>query len=186
MDRRTDHHYLNVLPVNSLMGRRRSSRWVIATALLAGIAVPPGHAQQTSRAKVLSERLMCMCGCNQVLGECNHVGCPMSGGMLKDLDKQVSAGGSDNLVLQSFVQEFGEKVLAEPPARGFNWLAWLMPVFVTLAGFAIVRAIMIRWRHPALATPPGSAPSNGHADGRSGDRSEEMLQRVRRESGLDD
>ena len=170
--------------------RRRFSRWALAAALVATVGILPGHAQQTSRAKILSKRLMCMCGCAQVLGECNHVGCTMSGGMLKDLDRQVAAGGSDNLVLQSFVQDFGEKVLAEPPARGFNLLAWLMPIFVTLAGFAVVRTVMVRWRHPALATPAGPDRSSGRLSAGKNDASqaasEEMLQRVRRESGLDD
>jgi hypothetical protein len=28
--------------------------------------------------KISNHQLMCTCGCAQVLGECNHVGCPNS------------------------------------------------------------------------------------------------------------
>jgi len=47
--------------------------------------------------------------------------------MLKKMDQRVAANDSDDLILQSFVQEYGEQVLAEPPASGFNMLAWMIP-----------------------------------------------------------
>lgn len=152
----------------------RLSHLALGVSLVAALGILPGHAQETARAKAVSRRVMCMCGCGQVLGECNHIGCPSRDPMIKDVDRKAASGISDDLIVQDFVQEYGEKVLAEPPARGFNWLAWLMPIFATLAGFAVVRAVMVRWRHPAPAMPAGSAPSR------------ELLERVRRESELDD
>jgi cytochrome c-type biogenesis protein CcmH len=115
----------------------------------------PATAQQTDRAKAVGHRLFCMCGCKQILVECNHVGCPMSSGMLKKLDAEVASGKSDDLILQSFVQEFGAEVIAEPPAKGFNWLAWIMPFAALGAGFLLVRAVLARWSHPAPALPSG-------------------------------
>jgi cytochrome c-type biogenesis protein CcmH len=154
----------------------RLSRLALTALLLSGLAAAPSHAQQTDRAKAISKRIMCMCGCGQVLGECNHIGCPSRDPMIKDVDRKVAAGTSDDLIVQDFIQEFGEKVLSEPPARGFNWLAWLMPVFVVLGGLAVVRVVMVRWSHApagAPAAPAGSAPSS------------EFLDRVRRESEQD-
>jgi cytochrome c-type biogenesis protein CcmH len=152
----------------------RFARLALCVSLVLGLGILPGHAQETDRAKAVSRRVMCMCGCGQVLGECNHIGCPSRDPMIKDVDRKVASGISDDLIVQDFIQEYGEKVLAEPPARGFNWLAWLMPVFVTLAGFAVVRAVIVRWNHPVAVTSAGPAPSD------------EMLDRVRRESELDD
>ena len=54
---------------------------------------------------------MCMCGCGQILTQCNHINCPSSGPMLKELDAHVAKGESDDLIIQDFVQEYGEKVL---------------------------------------------------------------------------
>ena len=156
--------------------RLRVARLALGVALVASLGILPARAQQTDRAKAVSKRVMCMCGCGQVLGECNHIGCPARDPMIKDVDRKVASGISDDLIIQDFIQEFGEKVLAEPPARGFNWLAWLMPVFVVLSGFAIVRMVIVRWSHApagATAAPAGSAPSS------------EFLDRVRRESEQD-
>jgi len=150
------------------------ARLALCLSIVAGFGNLPVHAQQSDRAKAVSRRVMCMCGCGQVLGECNHLRCPAREPMIKDLDRKVASGVSDDLIVQDFVQEYGEKVLSEPPAKGFNWLAWLMPVFVTLAGFAVVRTVIGRWHHPAAALPTGPAPSD------------EILARVRRESEVDD
>ncbi|MDT7814674.1 MAG: cytochrome c-type biosis protein CcmH, partial [Acidobacteriaceae bacterium] len=40
------------------------------------IAVTAGATDSEARFKKDSHELMCGCGCNQLLGECNHVGCP--------------------------------------------------------------------------------------------------------------
>ena len=42
--------------------------------------------------------------------------------------------------------EFGEGVLAAPPARGFGLVAWLLPVGGFLAVGAIVGVTLLRWR----------------------------------------
>src|SRR5882724_2511436 len=89
---------------------------VAAAALLSGLL----YGQNSDRAKRIGGGLMCMCNCNQILTQCNHVGCTMSASMIKELDQRVQGSGSDDLIVQSFVQEFGAKVLASPPAQGFN------------------------------------------------------------------
>jgi len=133
----------------------------------------PATAQQTDRAKAVGHRLFCMCGCKQILVECNHVGCPMSAGMLKKLDAEIASGKSDDLILQSFVQEFGAEVVAEPPAKGFNWLAWIMPFAALGLGLMLVRAVITRWNRPVPALPAGpSVPPD-------------VLERIRQESEED-
>ena len=117
----------------------------------------PATAQKTDRAKTLGHRLICMCGCKQILVECNHVGCPMSAGMLKKLDAEIASGKSDDLILQSFVQQYGAEVLASPPAKGFNWLAWIMPFAALSVGFLVVRTVIARWNRPVPAGSSGPA-----------------------------
>lgn len=152
-------------------GRRLFVTCALALAAVCGLLVLPGHGQQSSRAKVIGKRLMCMCGCNQILIECNHVGCSMSAGMLQKLEAAVAADASDDLIVQGFVQEFGQKVMAEPPAHGFNAVAWWMPGLVVLFGGLLVRTVLVRWRRTVPATAGGAAPPP------------EILARVRREAG---
>ena len=67
-----------------------------------------------ARFNKLGHQMMCMCGCNQVLLECNHVGCAYSERMRNELTAGLERGDNDSLVLQSFVQKYGNTVLAAP------------------------------------------------------------------------
>lgn len=137
------------------------------------LAVPLGtHAQLTGRAKALGAQLKCVCSCNQVLTACNHVGCQYSHAMLKELDERVARGDSDSLILQSFVQEYGQAVLTEPPRKGFTWLVWILPIAAPLLAFFLIWEVLRRWRHRSVLAPadgPSLAPG--------------LLERARRESG---
>ena len=117
---------------------------------------PVAHAQETARAKALGQKLMCACGCNQILTACNHVGCTYSHNMIKELDDRVARGDSDDLILQAFVQEYGLKVLSEPSTKGFDGLAWVIPVVAPILALFLMWQLVRRWRHRAtLATAGG-------------------------------
>jgi cytochrome c-type biogenesis protein CcmH/NrfF len=150
----------------------RGAAGAFAVALFAASS----RAQQSSRAKMLSARLFCACGCNQVLGSCNHVDCPVSPKMLKELDDRIARGESDDLILQDFVQEYGETVLTQPPARGFNVFMWIIPVVVPIVAIVFGWGMVQRWReHAALAPAAPGAPVGP-----------EFLARAHRESGGSD
>src|SRR6185437_2348608 len=114
-------------------------------------------------AKELGNRVMCMCGgCNDTAAKYNHIGGSFSGhcetaqAELKQLNDRVGQGKSDDLVLQSFVQEYGPTVLISPPATGFDLWAWLMPVIAPLIGIALMWMVVARWRRKLAAAggPP--------------------------------
>ncbi len=125
-----------------------------ALTLLAGLV----FAQSTERAKELGSGMFCMCNCGQILTACNHVGCTMSASMLKQLDERVAANSSDDLLLQSFVQEYGPKVLASPPAEGFNLLAWIIPGLTFGVGLGVVVMVIRHWRRRFELAPAGGPP----------------------------
>ena len=104
-----------------------------------------------SRFDDLGHRMMCVCGCNQILLECNHVGCQYSDRMRDQLIAAVQRDNSDDGVLQSFVQEYGTTVLAAPTTRGFDTVAWIMPFAVFFAGSIAAVAVIRIWneRQPA-------------------------------------
>ena len=108
-------------------------------------------AQKTDRAKSVGTKLMCMCGCGQILTQCNHINCPSSGPMLKELDAHVAKGEADDLIVQDFVQEYGEKVLSAPPTSGFNAIAWYIPGVAFVIGLGIVVVLIRMWRQRDVA-----------------------------------
>ncbi len=139
---------------------------LIAMALLLGFATlpimiaPVGAQQLSDRAKQIGGKFMCMCGCSQVLTQCNHVGCSVSASMLKELNQSLASGGTEDSVTQAFLQEFGTRVYAEPPKSGFSLVAWAMPTVYLVIGAVLVIFVISRWRRrPATgAALAGSAP----------------------------
>ena len=137
-------------------------RLLAAFFAIALLAVLPLLAQQQSdRAKQIGGKFQCMCGCGQILTQCNHVGCTVSTSMLKELGAMVNRGDSEDKITQTFVQEFGTTVYAKPPKSGFSLVAWLMPVFYFLIGAAIVVFFINKWRKQAPA-PAAVAPAGVH------------------------
>ena len=120
-------------------------------ALIALLAMTFMGADTDARFNKLGHQLMCMCGCNQVLLECNHVGCTYSSRMRDELAAAIARGDSNSLILQSFVQKYGQTVLAAPTTRGFNRVAWIMPfaVFAVALGLAVWLVRMWKSRTPA-------------------------------------
>src|ERR1700675_1928380 len=145
---------------------------LLCAAGLLPLLVSPLPAQQPSdRAHQIAGKFMCMCNCNQVLSQCNHVGCTTSTAMLKEVDQAVARGDSEDVITQAFVQEFGTKVYAEPPHSGFSLVAWSMPAVYLAIGLVLVLFVINRWR---------KRPVNPVASGAANSRiSPEMLERAR-------
>lgn len=136
---------------------------VAALGIIASVPlfiVPAGAQDLSDRAKQIGGKFMCMCGCSQVLTQCNHVGCTTSAGMLKELNQSLGRGGSEDAITQMFVQEFGTKVYAEPPKSGFSMVAWALPSIYLLVGTCLVIFVISRWRKRPVshAAPAGGAP----------------------------
>jgi cytochrome c-type biogenesis protein CcmH len=151
--------------------------------LLSPVVAGARQAQaQTSRGQHIGGKFMCMCGCNQVLTQCNHVGCTVSTGMLKEIDDAVTRGDSDDVITQSLVQEFGTKVYAEPPKSGLSLVAWMLPSIYLVIGTIVVIFVISRWRarvHDDLS--PAGAGGAAHP-GISAADLERARQRVARET----
>jgi|SRR5579863_208525 len=121
-----------------------------------------GAGDPTSRFKDLGHQLMCICGCNQILLECNHVGCPDSDMMRNELMSAVSRGDSDSLVEQAFVQKYGPTVLAAPTNTGFDRTAWIVPFLALGVGLVTVVLVVRAWKNrPAPALADGLPPVRG-------------------------
>jgi cytochrome c-type biogenesis protein CcmH len=125
-----------------------------AIILTAAVFLFMGAGDDSVRFKDLGHRMMCTCGCGQVLLECNHVGCQSSEKMRNELLAALDKGNNDDLILQGFVQEYGPTVIAAPTATGFNRVAWIMPFVVLALGIAFAIYIVRSWKNrpaPALA-----------------------------------
>jgi cytochrome c-type biogenesis protein CcmH/NrfF len=145
-----------------------------------------GDVQQPDHTHQLGMKVRCMCGgCNDSAGGCYHVGGAFSGpcetalGMLKKIDERIAQGNSDDLIVQSFVQEYGQAVLTEPPHSGFGRVAWWIPALALIGGFVLVVSVISRWRKQ-----PPSAPALA-VGGHGPKISSELLERARAQAARD-
>ncbi len=72
------------------------------------------------------------------------------------ISARIAAGDSKQEIKDLLVAQYGTKILAAPPKKGFNLLAWLLP-FVALFGGAIVLGLLAwRWSHTREPGPPAA------------------------------
>ena len=116
-----------------------------ALALAVAVCFSLGATDAGTRFNTLNHRLMCTCGCAEILGECNHVGCPNSSGELEELRTGIAAGKSDQEILSSFVGKYGAVVLAAPTTQGFDLVAWIAPFAVFAAALLGTILLVRRW-----------------------------------------
>ncbi len=70
----------------------------------------------------------------------------------------LAEGQTRQQILDSYVAQYGDRILAEPPARGFNWLLYVAP-WVFLAGSIALMVFVIRkLRVPSAAAASRAAP----------------------------
>jgi cytochrome c-type biogenesis protein CcmH len=62
-------------------------------------------------------------------------------------------GKTEDEILQHFVDQYGAKVLAEPPKEGFYWLIYLLPPVIILIGAVILFRSLKEWTKPRAAVP---------------------------------
>ena len=136
-------------------------RLLQAGALAVAVCFSLGATDADSRFDKLNHKLMCTCSCNEVLGECNHVSCPMSGPEQAELRAGITGGSSDEVILASFAAKYGATVLAAPTTHGFDLVAWIAPFAVFAAALLGTILLVRRWTAAmppaeALATDPAS------------------------------
>jgi len=118
--------------------------------------------------KAIEHRLRCNCGCNLDVYTCRTTDftCTTSPAMHREVLARLDSNMTADQVVQAFEAQYGEVVLMEPPKRGFNWAAYIMPFIGLGFGLALVTALMRRWMRrgepvPAAAAATPTAPPSG-------------------------
>ncbi len=105
----------------------------------------------------VSNELVCRCSCGLVLEACNHTGCGSAIPMRELVKQKVEAGESKEQILEYFVAQYGEEVLAAPTKRGFNLTVWIAPFAVIVAGAVLIALLVSLWVRRRATAAVGSA-----------------------------
>ncbi len=92
---------------------------------------------------------------------------------------KLAEGWTEAQIKAYFVEQFGDRVLAEPPRRGLNWLVYLIPPIAFLAGVFILYRAFRTWRTstPRIVEQTESSQAE-QADDKYIDRLEEELRKL--------
>jgi cytochrome c-type biogenesis protein CcmH len=134
---------------------------VIAAFILAGLSLRPAFAQESTpsddEVNAIAKQLYCPVCENVPLDVCPTEACRQWRGLIR---QQLSEGWTEDQIKQYFVENYGARVLAEPPRTGLNWLVYILPPAIILAGaFVLFRALRAWTQPPAPANSRESAAS---------------------------
>lgn len=123
------------------MGLKKKFAIVFLTILFS--LLPAQASAQTVTS--ISDQLICQCGCTAVLTNCTHAECMVRDEMTTLIKQKLEQGQTEAQIVQFFVAQYGEQVLASPPKKGFNLTAWILPFAAILAGGGVIYVAVRRW-----------------------------------------
>jgi cytochrome c-type biogenesis protein CcmH/NrfF len=134
-------------------------RRLLAAILLLGLLVPAATAAaacpKTSLADVEDEVMCPVCGVP--LGLATEA--PQAQRERAFIQREAAACKSKSQIKAELVAQFGNRVLALPPDKGFDLTVYLVPAAILIIGAAAVTTIALRRRREPRATTNGSAPA---------------------------
>lgn len=100
---------------------------------------------------------------------------PAADEMRQDIRKQLAGGKTRQQILDAYIAQYGEQILAEPPARGFSRTLYVLPVLLLVVSGVVLSMVVKRMaRQPALAGGPAEPPAAAARDA-YGDRLNDEL-----------
>jgi cytochrome c-type biogenesis protein CcmH len=125
---------------------------LLALAVLASLVLAPaafGSERQPTQSELEGE-LVCPT-CHTTLDQSNA---PIALRMKQVIAQRIAAGDTKSEIKAALVAQFGRGVLAAPERKGFDLLAWILPVAGLLAGAAVLTFLLWRWtRRPEEELP---------------------------------
>jgi cytochrome c-type biogenesis protein CcmH len=111
--------------------------------------------------QAIEHKLKCTCGCGLDVFTCRTTDftCATSPAMHRAVLARLDSSMTAEQVLTAFEGQYGQSILMQPPKRGFNWAAYVMPFVALGAGLLAVIWLMRRWMAAASPPSPPSPPS---------------------------
>jgi cytochrome c-type biogenesis protein CcmH len=132
-------------------------RLVVAALAALVLAAPALASERRPTLSELEGEVICPT-CKTTLDQSNS---PIASRMRVFIRERIAAGDTKSEIKDALVDEFGESVLASPPARGFNLLAWVLPLAGVVGGALLLAFAARRW---ASAREPERAPEGAPLD----------------------
>jgi cytochrome c-type biogenesis protein CcmH len=127
---------------------------LVSTAAVLAQTPVPGQVTD-DQVNAVAKELFCPVCENIPLDVCPTQACSQ----WRDLIRQkLSIGWSKDQIKEYFRQQYGDRVLAEPPREGLNWLVYILPPVFFLVGVYLVYRVMSKRKPAVPVSSPGVSP----------------------------
>ena len=122
----------------------------LVTILASLLAVATVHAQEgmgnvptDDEVNRIAKQLYCPVCPNTPLDVCETKACQDWRAQIRD---QLARGWTEDQIISYFVDQYGERVLAEPRRSGFTSLVWILPILAAALGLTVALQVVRAWR----------------------------------------
>ena len=134
---------------------------LVAASLLANLAALAQGADITDdQVNAIAKQLYCPVCENIPLDVCGTQACAQWRDLIRE---KLGQGQNEAEIKAYFAAQYGDRVLAAPPARGLNGLLYLTPPLAILGGVYILYRAFKAWKQPVpqvTQQEPAAAPSD--------------------------
>lgn len=127
--------------------------WIFTLLSIMLLPASPSFAQDNSppqpsdnMVNAIAKQMYCPVCENTPLDVCPTQACEEWRGLIRD---KLALGWSEDQIKTYFVEQYGDRVLAAPPAQGFNWFVYLIPPLGFIAGLFLIYKAFTTYRKPA-------------------------------------
>jgi len=134
----------------------RLTLFTLSLFIFTGLANAQGPTPSDNDVNRVARQLYCPVCENVPLDVCPTQACAE---WRADIRERLAQGWTDEQIKAYFAEQYGDRVLAQPPARGLNLLLYLLPLLALGAGAAIIYRFLHR-SPPAAANKTASPPGD--------------------------
>jgi cytochrome c-type biogenesis protein CcmH len=127
---------------------------VLTLLLLPGVVAAQGGEPTDDEVNEIAKQLYCPVCENVPLDVCPTLACEQWREVIR---QKLAEGWTEDQIIQYFVDQYGDRVLATPPARGLNWLVYILPPAVFVVGAYVLLRAVRGWRKPHVMEEPLSS-----------------------------
>jgi cytochrome c-type biogenesis protein CcmH len=116
---------------------------LMGSFFLNGVAWAQEPTPSDDEVNAIAKQLYCPVCENVPLDVCPTQACAQWRATIRE---KLAQGWSEEEIKQYFVDQYGDLVLAAPPAKGFNWLVYALPPVAFFAGAFLLYRAMRSWQ----------------------------------------
>jgi len=129
--------------------------WLIPVLLCTALSIGAENKQAAEKERAITDHLIA-CWSQTVSQHYSDA----ADKIRRETHAMVAAGDE---ILDHYVAQYGERILATPPAKGFNTFVYLLPWMALILGASFLILLIRKLRSPAPSCAPSPAPDARYA-----------------------